>query len=69
MSSSNRNIKKRRLMDKIDQKFNKYEYCVNQHGYLLNDMLSEFYINDNPWLVKLRPHKVGLFMGVKPRVK
>jgi hypothetical protein len=56
-------------MDKIDQKFNKHEYCVNQHGYLLNDMLSEFYINDKPWLVKLRPHKVGLFMDVKPRVK
>jgi hypothetical protein len=69
MSSSNRNIKKRRLMDKIDQKFNKYEHIVNQHGYLLNDMLSEFYINDNPWLVNLRPSKVGLFRSVKPRVK
>lgn len=65
----NRNIKKRRLMDEIEYRLDSHASWLNKRDYRLNDMLAEFYVNDNPWLVNQRPNKVGVFKKVKPRVK
>jgi len=69
MSGINRNIKKRRLMDKIEQEIDSHAVLLNQRDYALNSILTEFYINDNSWLVSQKPGKLGIFKKVKPRVK
>ena len=69
MDNANRNIKKRRRLDKVEQHLDSHAYYLNQSDYKLLDMITEFYINDAPWLVTQRPQKVGIFKRIKPRVK
>lgn len=69
MSRLYRNIKKRRLMDKVEHLVDSHSVMLNQRDYYLNDLFSEFHVNDAPWLVNQKPLKMGVFKKVKPRVK
>lgn len=69
MGNINRNIKKRRIMDKVEQHLDSEAHWLNKRDYKLLDLMTEFYVNDAPWLVDQRPHKTGVFKRIKPRVK
>ena len=67
MKRRNRNLAKRRLMDKIDQNIDGCSPLLSKHHYLVNEMTSEWIINEMPWVPSKKQYKIGLFKRIHPR--
>jgi hypothetical protein len=68
MKRRNRNMAKRRLMDKIDENIDSSSYLLSKHNYLVNGMTSEWIVNELPWVPSKKQYKIGLFKRIHPRV-